>query len=257
MRALAPRPILLVLAALLALGAGGDLKPGERFAEDLFVAETPKEGDDAVRMTLGKGVTAVVDLQAKCPVRVDRAVRGGTRLDAIFPTGKRVAVLGKRMQSRPGARAIEARRIAPVHAVVVGDGLVPARVLPAARDKLGPDVEWFTGAVVRVERPNVVWLEVGSKELAITVGRDDRVLETELHKEGFAGNPDLRGGLAKGRLARVFGKISALAHFDRKGDEIEGKDAAKRAARTEVRVAPERVVLLDPNYDYSFVEAAE
>jgi DUF4097 and DUF4098 domain-containing protein YvlB len=55
---------------------------------------------------------------------------------------------------------------------------------------------------------------------------------------------------------RFKGKISTVLYIDSRGVLVEEKDRRKAGVRAEVLVTPERLALLDPAYDYQYVETA-
>lgn len=237
------------------------LKPGAELKSDGTIVANLKPDDVTVTVAIAKNVTAKLDLKAKYPVRVDRSAKRGTDIRGIFSPGRPVIVLGrpsKLMQSASTPdRGIP--RIAPYHALVIGDGFTPKDVLPAAKDKFGEKVRWFLTTVDRIEPPDVVWVREKEEKIVyqLVVGREDRVLTTAVYESANFKDGDLRRALLKGQPVRFRGKVEKAIYTDAKGNEVvEEADRKKAGVRAEVHVTPARLALLDPSFSYAYVETA-
>ncbi len=260
-----------MLVAAVVASAGDDaLKPGSELKSDGAIAGAPQPaaeggvaGGPFLPVAAGKNATVLLDLGAKFDVRVDRAVKRGPVATALFTAGKPITILGRpsRLMQNAADPNRGLPRIAPHHAVVLGEGFAPKDVLPAAKEKLGDKVQWFHATVDRVEGPDRVW--VRSKEekeiLALDVGRDDRVLTTRVaaSKDLADGVPALRAALAKGQPVRFRGTVKTVLYTDPKGKLVDDADRRKAGVKAEIYLTPTRLVLLDATFAYGFVETAE
>jgi hypothetical protein len=255
---------LLAVALTVTLAFGADepdpLKVGSEFGNDGHILVPPKGDEQKMTVTVGKNVVAIVDISGKFPVRMDKAVRIGTGGAAIFKEGRKVAVLGRpsrlqRTRDDPGVP-----RVAPYHAIVVGDGLEPKAVLPPAKEKFGDAVEWFKGTIDGFEPPYTFWMkEAGKPENAqgryVTVGRDEWILTTTAYESADFQKGDLRRALAKGQAVRFRGTITTVLYMDSKGRLIEETERRKAGVKAEVHLTASRLALIDPTYPYAFVES--
>jgi hypothetical protein len=200
-----------------------------------------------------------VDISGKFPVRLDKAVRPGTNGAALFKEGRKVAVLGRKATLQKSRTDPGVPRVAPYHAIVIGEGFDPKEPLPAAKDKFGDAIEWFKGTIDGFEPPHTFWMKEDGKPpnspgRFVTVGREDWVLTTTAYESADFQKGDLRRALVKGQAVRFRGKISTVLYTDPKGRLVEESERRKSGVKAEVHLTASRLALIDPAFPYAFVE---
>ncbi|HVY60945.1 MAG TPA: hypothetical protein VHF22_04795, partial [Planctomycetota bacterium] len=237
------------------------LRPNAPYAADGVIQETLRDGEKELKVTLGKHATAILDLEGKYPIRVDRAETRGAPPVRVLRVDRRAMVLGRPFEAQQraaGGIATVQHRIAPWHALVIGEGFEPDQVPPAAKSKFGDKTQWFKTSVVKFDLPNDLWVkDAAGVERLVTVGQDDRILTTTAYESADFQSGDLRKSYAKGVVVRFKGTINSVIYYDQKGRLVQDTEKRKAGNSAEIRIHLARLAFLDKAFPYETVETPE
>jgi hypothetical protein len=261
-----------VLAAALLAAAGASaqdkgkekedpLRPNAPFAADGVIQETLKEKETELKVGVGKHAVAILDLTGKYPIRVDHVELRGPPPIRVLRVDRRAMVLAREMEAQtrtPQGVVTIQKRLAPWHALAIGEGFEPDQPTAACKAKYGEKAQWWKTSIVRFDLPSDLWVKgADGVERLVTVGQDDRILTTTAYESADFQTGDLRKWFAKGTPVRFKGTINAVLYYDSKGRLVEDTEKKKQGNSAEIHMHVTRLAFTDKSFAYDVVETPE